>query len=511
MSHTSARRPRGRFSETSKNVELIGSILHADCLSRRGTYWPSQLDLNEVLGNDDGSFTLHFGGWSMSAQNIRLNGAILTADLRPIKGDWNLDQTFDLDFHIKNDDSVLKVVDTKWAVQNACIGCTFVGPIPSQIEAPPMYQTSARRPRGRFSETSKNVELIGSILQADCLSRRGNYWSSRLDLNEVLGNDDGSFTLHFGGWSMSAQNIRLDGAVLTADLRSIKDDWNLDQKLNLDFHIKNDDGVLKAVDTSSWIETQSMYQTQARRPRSRFSETTKDVELIDNILQAECLTRDGWYQSSLLDLNEALGNDNGFFTPAFGGWSTSAKNIRLDGAVLTADLRTIKNDWNPDQTFDLDFHITNNDGVLKVVDTKRAGENACISCTSKAHVRPISSGIETLPMYQTPARHLRGRFFETSKDVELNDGILQAECLTRDGWYRLSSLDLNEVLGNDHGSFTLRFGGWSMSAENIHLDGAVLTADLRSIEDDWNLDQTFDLDFYIKNDDGVLKFVDTNS
>ncbi|KAG8990215.1 hypothetical protein FRB94_013645 [Tulasnella sp. JGI-2019a] len=119
----------------------------------------------------------------------------------------------------------------------------------SWVEATP---TPARRTDGYFSETSKNIRLDGSILQADCLALDNQtYQPSSLDLNEILSNDDGSFAAHFGEWSMSAQNIKLDGTMLTADLRRIDCDWNAAQTLDLDLHIANDGGVLKLAPCSS--------------------------------------------------------------------------------------------------------------------------------------------------------------------------------------------------------------------------------------------------------------------
>ncbi|KAG9009306.1 hypothetical protein FRB94_012253 [Tulasnella sp. JGI-2019a] len=121
----------------------------------------------------------------------------------------------------------------------------------SWVEAAPVPQAPARRTDGYFSETSKNIRLDGNTLQADCLGPDDQtYQSSSLDLNEILGNDNGSFTFRFGGWWMSAQNVSLNGAVLTADLRYSGWGWNNAQSLNLDLHIANDGGVLKLVNTN---------------------------------------------------------------------------------------------------------------------------------------------------------------------------------------------------------------------------------------------------------------------
>lgn len=96
-----------------------------------------------------------------------------------------------------------------------------------------------------------NIRLEGHFLQADCLAADNRtYKASSLDLNEILGNDDGRFTFRFGGWSHSAKNITLDAAILKADLRRAMFGWDDDQTVNLDLHIANIDGELTLVNAS---------------------------------------------------------------------------------------------------------------------------------------------------------------------------------------------------------------------------------------------------------------------
>jgi CVNH domain len=42
------------FNETARDVRLGGSILYADLMSPEGTWNATRIDLNKVVGNDDG-------------------------------------------------------------------------------------------------------------------------------------------------------------------------------------------------------------------------------------------------------------------------------------------------------------------------------------------------------------------------------------------------------------------------------------------------------------------------
>ncbi|KAG8872888.1 hypothetical protein FRB98_009306 [Tulasnella sp. 332] len=164
------------------------------------------------------------------------------------------------------------------------------------------------RQDGGFSETSKNIRLEGSSLQADCLAADNEtYQSSSLDINEILGNDDGSFTFRFGGWFQSAKNINLDGAVLKADLRRATYGWNDEQTLDLDLHIANIDGALKLVNTSSYDpDHDTLYDITQDYKGNLISSLNKAVHLVVAI-QASHSAQSDACQQLLNVLNQLLG------------------------------------------------------------------------------------------------------------------------------------------------------------------------------------------------------------
>jgi hypothetical protein len=79
-------RPSIPLGQSARNIQLHGLTLSAECSN---TLWTaSGLDLDSCLGNVDGSFQWGKAGFSLSAQNIRLNGTVLDALLRTSDGRW---------------------------------------------------------------------------------------------------------------------------------------------------------------------------------------------------------------------------------------------------------------------------------------------------------------------------------------------------------------------------------------------------------------------------------------
>ncbi|KAG8843652.1 hypothetical protein FRB96_003876 [Tulasnella sp. 330] len=114
------RQQTGRLSETTKNIQLDGSTLRADCQTDNGRYQPSSLNLDEILGNSNGSFDIHGQEWSKSARNCRMDGSVLTADLRFENWyQWNDAQTIDLNPLIGTEGGVLKFLNNRFEFELA--------------------------------------------------------------------------------------------------------------------------------------------------------------------------------------------------------------------------------------------------------------------------------------------------------------------------------------------------------------------------------------------------------
>lgn len=95
-----------------------------------------------------------------------------------------------------------------------------------------------------FWESSQNVRLEDNFLRASCCNADGEWQETEIDLNGVLGNENGVFALGGGGWHQSATNYRLEGPVLVAQLQNGDGDWP-EAKIDLNDFITNNNGQLE--------------------------------------------------------------------------------------------------------------------------------------------------------------------------------------------------------------------------------------------------------------------------
>jgi hypothetical protein len=93
-----------KLSQGARNIRLEGATLHADVLvvpagisAPADMKWePASFPLDSVFGNVNGVLQFGFKYFSRSAENIKLNGTILTAKLKNEKGEW-VESSIDID------------------------------------------------------------------------------------------------------------------------------------------------------------------------------------------------------------------------------------------------------------------------------------------------------------------------------------------------------------------------------------------------------------------------------
>ncbi|KAK3817665.1 MAG: Cyanovirin-N [Benniella sp.] len=100
-----------------------------------------------------------------------------------------------------------------------------------------------------FQQTSKNVKIVdGHILSASCQDRDGNWRDSSIDLDQIIGNEDGSFTWGGEYFSQSAQGIQLKeeygDLAIVGSLQQRDGNWTDDQSISLSERIENQNGEL---------------------------------------------------------------------------------------------------------------------------------------------------------------------------------------------------------------------------------------------------------------------------
>ncbi|KAF9350209.1 hypothetical protein BGX34_001351 [Mortierella sp. NVP85] len=94
------------------------------------------------------------------------------------------------------------------------------------------------------------------------------------------------------------------------------------------------------------------------------------------------------------------------------------------------------------------------------------------------------------------------------KDLQLIDAhILSAQCQACFcDEYQGTTLDLNQILGNNNAHFEWGSAGYILTAFNVKLEGATLKADLEDVFGD-PIPAQIDLTERIKNVDGKLTYV----
>ena len=99
---------------------------------------------------------------------------------------------------------------------------------------------------------------------------------------------------------------------------------------------------------------------------SDFNSTSSHAHLAP-LLTADCQTGTGSEIRSSVNLDDYLGNEKGAFKWGGTGFSFTAKNISLDGTVLTADLATGTGTEYKTVELNINKHIKNDKGYLKYV------------------------------------------------------------------------------------------------------------------------------------------------
>ena len=96
------------FSESSRNISLNHvSILTAECIDDNGIYRHSTIALSNKVANHDGRLTVASdGNFGVTSRNVHLVGSVLHAECLNRRGEWCTTQ-LDLDWHIANDNGQL--------------------------------------------------------------------------------------------------------------------------------------------------------------------------------------------------------------------------------------------------------------------------------------------------------------------------------------------------------------------------------------------------------------------
>jgi len=99
-------------------------------------------------------------------------------------------------------------------------------------------------------------------------------------------------------------------------------------------------------------------------------------------------------------------------------------------------------------------------------------------------------------------------FALTTKQIELRGNWLVATVQNSNTEWVSSQLDLNEYIGNREGEFDVTSSGWFNSAKewSWRLEGTIMFAQLMTGAGWYGNETSINLNLFVKNDDGTLKF-----
>lgn len=173
---------------------------------------------------------------------------------------------------------------------------------------------------------------------AVCLPGGGETIQCRFHLDDVLGNDNGNFSMTGKNFAQSAKNVRLVDYSLWAELASMDGRWQYDVVgLALTLPVTREQKLEVKI-----VEYTADYSPSLTSPSSRLcatvQEDVRNLRLISGfLLSADCLQQDGSYASSFLDLDGYIGNAGGKFARGV-NFTESSQDIRLDGTTLSGRL-----------------------------------------------------------------------------------------------------------------------------------------------------------------------------
>ncbi|KAF5372631.1 hypothetical protein D9758_005266 [Tetrapyrgos nigripes] len=263
------------FDKTCINPRLSEKRDHLiiDCKTHNGDKVELTLNLDTLLGNDNGKFKWRSHSFIATARNISLDGSILKAELQQLTGKWVADK-IDLSLHIKNDNGKLVPIDAT-ILKAASL---TPPPTPPIIDIPPpayskeskfsayrTYCSSQFKSQGSrsssyfmYSVASDKLRLVGSTLHAECLKLDGSYAVQTLDLAKYIGVVNGHLVWGCRDFHSACRSVKLEGYVLHAECHDEKK-VVIKSSLDLSRYLHSYDGVLSVKVTVDSSELSKLF------------------------------------------------------------------------------------------------------------------------------------------------------------------------------------------------------------------------------------------------------------
>ncbi|KAF5333053.1 hypothetical protein D9758_017864 [Tetrapyrgos nigripes] len=238
-----------------------------------------------------------------------------------------------------------------------------------------------------------------------------------------------------------------------------------------------------------------------------FDQTFANPKLIGEFLTVELKNQRGQSSKATLNLNTVLGNVNGKFKWGGRDFMSTARDVSLNGSILSANLN--QGNRVVSDKIDLGLYLKNNNG--KLVNTGSSAADAGIPSPTDAPppAYPKNSRSAAYRSYKSTKLSQESRsstyfmYTVAADKLRLQGSILHAECLKLDGTYVPQTLDLDEYIGVVNGRLVWGRPKFRAICQNIRLEGYILHADCRD-ESETTISSSLDLSRYLQCYDGVL-------
>jgi len=213
-----------------------------------------------------------------------------------------------------------------------------------------VYANAQNLPPGSYKDTCRSISVLGGTLTAQCQRVDGSWKNTAIQFFDCEGgitNENGNLTckhrpkpdkpLPKGSYKQSCKDAYVDGKWLYARCKKMSGNYNNSSIKYADCYkdIWNNNGVLTCGGGGGSL------------PKGSYKESCKDAYVDGNWLYAKCKKNNGsWYSTSLKysNCNKDIWNNNGELTCGGGGGSLpkgsykeTCKNAYVEGNVLEAD------------------------------------------------------------------------------------------------------------------------------------------------------------------------------
>ena len=318
------------------NFHLENSILHVDCWLGP-TYAPCSIDLDSCIGNVDGQLTQGSAAFSKTSRNIDLEDTYLVAECQAKSGEWIT--------------SRLELNEVLIPHHDILVGATRTGKVVvvdhKAQEEQSKIQVPVKQPSEPTPPPFKNFRLENPILHVDCWLKP-TYAPCSIDLDSCIGNVDGQLTQGSAAFSKTSRNIDLEDTYLTAVCQAKSGEW-ITSRLELNkVLILHYDSLVEATRTGEVAvidrKAQEEEEDKAQVPVEQPSEPFKNFRLENSILHVDCWLKPTYAPCSI-DLDSYIGNVDGQLTQGSAAFSKTSRNIDLEDTYLMAECQVKPGEW----------------------------------------------------------------------------------------------------------------------------------------------------------------------